>query len=71
MKYYVDKVKFEQEAVDLIKRLAYAHHEMVFEHCGRDHWDELLHEIDYVLDDFTGLVSAYYETQEEEEGGND
>ena len=68
MKYYVDKAKFEQEAGDLIERLEHAYHEMIFECCGRDHWDELLNEIDYLVDDFTGLVNAYRET--EEEGGN-
>ena len=71
MKYYVDKAKFEQKAADLIKRLEYAHHEMAYEDCGRDHWDELLNEIDYLVDDFAGLVVAYRETEEEEEGGND
>lgn len=72
MKYYVDKAKFEQRAADLIKRLEYAHHEMVYECFGRDYWDELLNEIDYLLDDFTGLVAAYREAEEEEEeGGND
>ena len=70
MKYYVDKAKFEERAADLIKRLEYAHHEMAYEDCSRDHWDELLEEIDYLVDDFTGLVAAYRET-EEEEGGND
>ena len=70
MKYYVDKAKFEQEAGDLIERLEFAYHEMIFANCSRDHWDELLNEIDYLVDDFTGLVNAYRET-EEEEGGND
>ena len=71
MKYYVDKAKFEQKAADLIKRLDYAKHEMIFECCGRDHWDELLNEIDYLTDDLAGLIAAYRETEEEEEGGND
>ena len=72
MKYYVDKAKFEQKAADLIKRLDYANHEMIYENCGRDYWDELLSEIDYLVDDFAGLINAYRETQEEEEeGGND
>ena len=70
MKYYVDKAKFEQEAGDLIERLEYAYHQMIFECCSRDHWNELLNEIDYLVDDFAGLVAAYRETQEEEEGGN-
>ena len=71
MKYYVDKAKFEQKAADLIKRLNYANNEMIYEHCGRDHWDELLNEIDYLVDDFAGLIAAYRETEEEEEeGGN-
>ena len=71
MKYYVDKAKFEEKAADLIKRLDYANHEMIFECCGRDHWDELLNEIDYLTEDLAGLVAAYRETEEEEEGGND
>ena len=70
MKYYVDKAKFEKEAGDLIKRLDYAQHEMAYEDCSRDYWDELLNEIDYLVDDFAGLIAAYRETQEEEEGGN-
>lgn len=70
MKYYVDKAKFEQKAADLIKRLDHANHEMACEDCSRDHWDELLNEIDYLVDDFAGLIAAYRET-EEEEGGND
>ena len=71
MKYYVDKAKFEERAADLIKRLNYAHNEMAYEHCGRDYWDELLNEIDYLVDDFAGLIAAYRETEEEEEeGGN-
>ena len=69
MKYYVDKAKFEERAGDLIERLEYAYHEMIFANCSRDYWDELLNEIDYLLDDFTGLINAYRET-EEEEGGN-
>ena len=71
MKYYVDKAKFEQKAADLIERLEYAYHEMIFGHCSRDYWDQLLNEIDYLVDDFAGLVAAYRETEEEEEGGND
>ena len=70
MKYYVDKAKFEQKAADLIKRLDHANHEMIYKSCGRDYWDELLKEIDYLVDDFAGLIVAYRET-EEEEGGND
>lgn len=70
MKYYVNKAKFEQEAGDLIERLEYAYHEMIFECCGRDHWDELLNEIDYLTEDLAGLAAAYRETEEEEEGGN-
>ena len=70
MKYYVNKAKFEQEAGDLIERLEYIYHEMIFKCCGRDYWDELLNEIDYLVDDFAGLVAAYRETEEEEEGGN-
>ena len=70
MKYYVDKAKFEQKAADLIERLEYAYHEMIFGHCSRDYWDQLLNEIDYLVDDFAGLVAAYRETEEEEEGGN-
>lgn len=70
MKYYVDKAKFEEKAADLIKRLEYASHEMTYECCSRDYWDELLNEIDYLVDDFTGLIAAYRETEEEEEGGN-
>lgn len=69
MKYYLDKAKFEQKAGDLIERLEYAYHEMIFECCGCDYWDALLNEIDYLVDDFAGLVSAYREA-EEEEGGN-
>ena len=69
MKYYVDKAKFEERAGDLIERLEYVYHEMIFKCCGRDHWDELLNEIDYLVDDFAGLIAAYRET-EEEEGGN-
>ena len=71
MKYYVNKAKFEERAADLIKRLDYANHQMIYEKCGRDYWDELLSEIDYLVDDFAGLIAAYRETQEEEEGGND
>ena len=70
MKYYVDKAKFEQKAADLIKRLEHANHEMIYENCGRDYWDALFNEIDYLVDDFAGLIAAYRET-EEEEGGND
>ena len=70
MKYYVDKAKFEQEAADLIERLEYAYHEMIFKCCSRDHWDESLNEIDYLVDDFTGLIAAYRETEEEEGGNN-
>ena len=70
MKYYVDKARFERKAGDLIERLEYAYHEMIFDCCGRDYWDELLNEIDYLLDDFAGLIAAYRETEEEEEGGN-
>lgn len=70
MKYYVDKAKFEQKAADLIKRLDHANHEMIYECRDRDYWDELLNEIDYLADDLAGLVAAYRETQEEEEGGN-
>ena len=70
MKYYVDKAKFEERAGDLIERLEYAYHEMIFENCGRDYWDELLNEIDHRVDDFAGLIAAYRETEEEEEGGN-
>ena len=70
MKYYVDKAKFEQEAADLIERLEYVYHEMIFKCCGRDHWDELLNEIDYLVDDFAGLIAAYRETEEEEGGKN-
>lgn len=69
MKYYVNKAKFEERAADLIKRLEHADHEMVYG--DRDHWDELLDEIDYLVEDFTGLINAYRETKEEEEGGND
>ena len=68
MKYYVDKAKFEQEAADLIERLHHANHEMIFKCCSREYWDELLNEIDYLVDDFAGLIAAYRET--EEEGGN-
>ena len=71
MKYYVDKAKFEERAADLIKRLGYVQHEMACKNCGRDYWDELLSEIDYLVDDFAGLINAYRETEEEEEGGND
>ena len=71
MKYYVDKANFEEKAADLIKRLGYAKNEMIFESCSRDRWDELLNEIDYLVDDFAGLIAAYRETEEEEEGGND
>ena len=70
MKYYVNKAKFEERAADLIKRLGYVQHEMACKDCGRDHWDELFDEIDYLVDDFTGLINAYRETKEEE-GGND
>ena len=70
MKYYVNKAKFEERAADLIERLEYANHEMIFKCCGRDHWDELFNEIDYLVDDFAGLIAAYRETEEEEEGGN-
>ena len=70
MKYYVNKAKFEQKAADLIKRLDYANHQMIFKCCGRDYWDALLNEIDYLVDDFAGLIAAYRETEEEEEGGN-
>ena len=72
MNYYVDKTKFAQKAADLIKRLDYANHEMIFGHCSRDYWDELLKEMDYLVDDFAGLIVAYRETEEEEEeGGSD
>lgn len=71
MKYFVDKAKFEQKAGDLIVRLEYVYHEMIFECRDPDYWDKLLNEIDYLVDDFTGLVNAYRETEEEEEGGND
>ena len=71
MKNYVDKAKFEQKAADLIERLEFAYHEMIFANCSRDYWDELLNEIDYLVDDFAGLINAYRETEEEEEGGND
>ena len=70
MKYYVNKAKFEERAADLIKRLDYANHQMIYEKCGRDYWDELLSEIDYLVDDFAGLIAEYRETEEEEEGGN-
>lgn len=70
MKYYVDKAKFEERAADLIKRLDHVNHEMIYECRDRDYWDELLSEIDYLVDDFAGLIAAYRETQEEEEGGN-
>ena len=70
MKYYVDKAKFEERAGDLIERLEYVYHEMIFGHCSRDYWDELLSEIDYLVDDFTGLIAAYRETEEEEGGNN-
>ena len=70
MKYYVDKTKFEHEAVDLIERLELVYNEMIFELSDSTHWDELLDEIDYLLDDFTGLVNAYRETKEEEGGKN-
>ena len=69
MKYYVNKAKFEERAGDLIERLEYLYHEMIYANCGRDYWDELLSEIDYLVDDFTELINAYRET-EEEEGGN-
>lgn len=68
MKYYVDKAKFEERAGDLLERLEYAYHEMIFKCCGRDYWDALLNEIDYLVDDFAGLVNAY---REAEEGGNE
>ena len=67
MKYYVDKTKFEHKAADLIERLEFAYHEMIFANCSRDYWDELLNEIDYLVDDFAGLVAAYRETEEEED----
>ena len=70
MKYYVNKAKFEQKAGDLIERLEYAYHEMIYEKCGRDYWDELFSRIDYLVDDFTGLIAAYRETEEEEGGNN-
>ena len=70
MKYYVDKAKFEERAGDLIERLEYVYHEMIFKCRDRDHWDELLSEIDYLVDDFTGLIAAYRETEEEEGGNN-
>ena len=70
MKYYVNKAKFEERAGDLIERLEYIYHEMIYENCGRDYWDELLNGIDYLVDDFAGLIAAYRETEEEEEGGN-
>lgn len=70
MKYYVNKAKFEERAGDLIERLEYVYHEMIFEKCGRDYWDELLGRIDYLVEDFAGLIAAYRETEEEEEGGN-
>ena len=70
MKYYVNKAKFEERAGDLIERLEYIYHEMIFKCCGRDYWDELLSEIDYLVDDFAELIAAYRETEEEEEGGN-
>ena len=70
MKYYVDKAKFEQKAGDLIERLEYVYHEMIFEKSGRDYWAELLSRIDYLVDDFTGLIAAYRETEEEEGGNN-
>ena len=65
MKYYVDKAKFEQEAGDLLARLEFAYHEMIFVNCGRDYWDKLLNEIDYLADDLAGLINAYRETEEE------
>ena len=71
MKYYVDQAEFEQEAADLIQRLGYANHQMIFKCCSREYWDELFDEIDYLVDDFAGLVAAYREREEEEEGGND
>lgn len=70
MKYYVDKTKFEHKAADLIERLEFAYHEMIFECSGSDYWDELLNEIDYLADDLTGLVAAYRETKKEEGGNN-
>lgn len=70
MKYYVDKAKFEERAGDLLERLEFVYHEMIFVNCSRDYWDELLSRIDYLVDDFTGLIAAYRETEEEEEGGN-
>ena len=69
MKYYVNKAKFEERAGDLIERLEYVYHEMIFEKCGRNYWDKLFNEIDYLVEDFAGLIAAYRET-EEEEGGN-
>ena len=69
MKYYVDKRIFEHEAADLIERLELVYRDMICEWSGSAYWDELLNEIDYLLDDFTGLVSAYRETKKEE-GGN-
>ena len=69
MKYYVDKIKFEHKAADLIERLEYAYHEMIFECSGSAYWDELLNEIDYLADDLAGLVAAYRKTKEEK-GGN-
>lgn len=39
---------------------------MIFKCCGRDYWDALLNEIDYLVDDF-----AAYREAEEEEGGNE
>lgn len=70
MKNYVDKAKFEHKAADLIERLEFAYHEMIFECSGSAYWDELLNEIDYLVDDFTGLINAYRETKEEEGGKN-
>lgn len=70
MKYYVDKAKFEERAGDLLGRLEYAYHEMIFKCCGRDYWDALLNEIDYLVDDFAGLIAVYRETEEEEGGNN-
>lgn len=70
MKYYVDKAKFEQKAADLIERLEFAYHEMIFECSGSAYWDELLNEIDYLADDLVGLVGAYRKTKEEKGGNN-
>lgn len=70
MKYYIDKAKFEHKAADLIERLEFAYHEMIFECSGSAYWDELLNEIDYLADDLAGLVAAYREREEKEKGGN-